>query len=111
MNIFDLVADQPNIVIDKRASKYDNHPPGFVRSQLCETIEKAWMLLDSSSVRPVAIVKQDGSVLITSAGGSGQIWVIGESANGKQQAMVDLLSELLIRLGGIAVHSDSDQFI
>lgn len=111
MNLVDLVSDMPNTVIDRRADKYDNHKPGFVSTYLCKTLNRAWMMLDKSDIRPVAIVKEDGSILITSAGGSGHIWVIGESVNGKQHVIVDRLREILISLGGAAVYSDSLPFV
>lgn len=106
MSFIEQVSNESNMTVDVRAARYDSGRPRLVTTFLCSSLTHAWSMVDAASERPVAIVKEDGSALITSAGGSGHIWVIGESVNGKQQAMVDRLREILISLGGAAVYSD-----
>lgn len=101
-SLVDYLQDDPSVTIDRQAAAKDqNHPASvtvtFIEGSFAHVLE----LASRSMNRFCAIVRDDGSIFVLTAGGSGEIAVCGEQANFKQQAAIDKLTAILRSMGAI----------
>ena len=97
-NLCDLIADIPNVTVDRRAKLR-----GTNRAEMCRVFRFGSYreALNATSVAvPSVIVKEDGHAVLFDCGGSGMIWLCAsENVSDTQTVMVETVQELFARLG------------
>ena len=106
--LFDFELEtNPRISVDRRAKQRGKRAPAFTDVRWIESFNVA--LSHANVIEPVAIIKENGSCLLFSSGGSGIVWVC--SADGQpseaQQEMVDVIVTHLMYLGAVIQGSDT----
>lgn len=74
-NLLDFFAGDPNVVVARHAELRDRRKPSVSDFRWIESYAVALRALADVARYPAALIREDGRILLLSAGGSGLVWV------------------------------------
>lgn len=96
-----------NVTVDGRAHLRDKFLPEGVTAVRVSSFRDALQAVSLVREFPVLIIKENGSAVLMSSGGSGQIWVCtNEEPNDAQMALIDKTRSVFASLGAPIILSD-----
>lgn len=99
-NLVDYARAMPNVKVDSRAHLRDKRAPKRMSVHRAPSSSVAFDVVNVSDYCPVAIVKEDGSAVVMSCGGSGKIWVCAEGE--MSDAQKETVGRLMLALSAMS---------